>query len=49
MDINALLLFPLYSLKLEYEKLAGEKIEIQRHYVTVSSGRRENEREEKKK
>ena len=28
--------FPCYSLKLECEKLASEKIEIQRHYVMVS-------------
>jgi len=27
----------IYSLKLECEKLASEKIEIQRHYVMVSS------------
>lgn len=36
MDINALFLFFLHSLKLECEKLASEKIEIQRHYVMVS-------------
>jgi hypothetical protein len=31
--------FPCYSLKLECEKLASEKIEIQRHYVMVSIAR----------
>jgi hypothetical protein len=31
--------FPCYSLKLECEKLASEKIEIQRHYVMVSISR----------
>lgn len=43
-DINALFLFFLHSLKLECEKLASEKIEIQRHYVMVSRG---EERDEK--
>jgi hypothetical protein len=41
-DINVLFLFFLYSLKLECEKLASEKIEIQRHYVMVSRERNEN-------
>lgn len=45
-DINALFLFFLHSLKLECEKLASEKIEIQRHYVMVS---REKDKKEKKK
>lgn len=46
MDINALFLFFLHSLKLECEKLASEKIEIQRHYVMVS---REKDKKKKKK
>lgn len=32
-------MFLLSSLKLECEKLAGEKTEMQRHYVMVSSDR----------
>jgi len=41
-DINALFLFFLHSLKLECEKLASEKIEIQRHYVMVSREKDKN-------
>jgi len=32
---NNFVVFIFYSLKLECEKLASEKIEIQRHYVMV--------------
>lgn len=44
LDINAVLLFPLYSLKLECEKLASEKIETHRHYTMTSQEGKERNR-----
>lgn len=35
-DLSSVIMFYFYSLKLECEKLATEKTEIQRHYVMVS-------------
>lgn len=50
LDINAVFLFPLYSLKLECEKLASEKIETHRHYtMTSQEGKERNRRNWEKK